>query len=156
MNWLLLKNSLLVSGLTTLLAEGLGFLAALWLAGLAPRWRSCVLALAVTALALPPFLVTNCWLQFLGSAGVWRSWLPLNIISLGGTVWILALLLWPIPLLAVLSAWHRLEPAQLESDTAVTGWTLICGLLLPLARSALALAAVLVFVLSLNNFSFGP
>ncbi len=153
MNWLLLRNSLLVSVLTTLLAGGLGFLAALWLAGLAPRWRSCVLALAVAALALPPFLVTNCWLQFLGSAGVWRSWLPLNIISLGGTVWILALLLWPIPLLAVSSAWHRLEPAQLESDTAVTGWTLICGLLLPLARSALALAAVLVFVLSLNNFA---
>ena len=42
MNWLLLRNSLLVSVLTTLLAGGLGFLAALWLAGLAPRWRSCV------------------------------------------------------------------------------------------------------------------
>jgi len=153
MNWLLLKNSLLVSGLTTLLAESLGFIAALWLAGLAPRWRGCFLALAVVALALPPFLVTNCWLHFLGLAGVWRGWLPLNIISLGGTVWILTLLLWPIPLLAVSSAWHRLEPAQLESDTAVTGWPLIRGLLLPLARSALALAAVLTFVLALNNFA---
>ena len=34
MNWLLLKNSLLVAGLTTLLAVSFGFLAALWLAGL--------------------------------------------------------------------------------------------------------------------------
>ena len=121
-----------------------------------PRWRQLrsLAALAVQcALALPPFLVTNCWLHFLGLSGVWRSWLPLNIFSLGGTVWILALLLWPIPLLAVSSAWQRLEPAQLESDTAVTGWALIRGLLLPLARSALALAAVLTFVLALNNFA---
>ena len=71
------------------------------------------------ALALPPFLVTNCWLHFLGLAGVWRGWLPLNIVSLGGTVWILSLLTWPITLLMVLSAWQRLEPSQLESDVAV-------------------------------------
>ena len=74
------------------------------------------LALAVIALALPPFLVANCWLHFLGYTGVWRRWLPLNIFFLGGTVWILALLLWPITLLAVWTAWQRLEPAQLESD----------------------------------------
>ena len=82
MNWLLLKNSLLVGGLTTLLAASFGFLAALWLAGLEGRWRNRLLAVAVMALALPPFVVTNCWLHFLGYAGVWRGWLPLNIVSL--------------------------------------------------------------------------
>ena len=35
----------------------------------------------------------------------------------------------------------------------MTGWALIRGLLLPLARTALALAAVLTFVLALNNFA---
>jgi ABC-type Fe3+ transport system permease subunit/DNA-binding beta-propeller fold protein YncE len=153
LNWPLLKNSLLVSGSATLLALSFGLIAALWLAGLGKRWRNLFLAAAILALALPPFLVTNCWLHFLGHTGVWHQWLPLNIISLSGTVWILSLLLWPIPLLAVLSAWRRLEPAQLESDMAVTGWALIRGLLLPLSRSALALAAVLAFVLALNNFA---
>ena len=153
MNWLLLKNSLLVAGLTTLLAVSFGFLAALWLAGLERRWRHRLLAVAVMALALPPFLVTNCWLHFLGYAGVWRGWLPLNIVSPGGTVWILSLLTWPITLLMVLSAWHRLEPSQLESDVAVSGWWLIRGLLWPLAQTALAQAAVLTFVLALNNFA---
>jgi ABC-type Fe3+ transport system permease subunit/DNA-binding beta-propeller fold protein YncE len=152
-NWTLLKNSLLVAGLTTLLAASFGFLAALWLAGLERRWRNRLLVVAVTALALPPFLVTNCWLHFLGLAGVWRGWLPLNILSLGGTIWMLSLLTWPITLLMVLSAWQRLEPSQLESDVAVTGWWLIRGLLWPLARSALVQAAVLTFVLSLNNFA---
>ena len=153
MNWLLLKNSLLVASLTTLVAASFGFLAALWLAGLESAWRHRLLAVAVTALALPPFLVTNCWLHYLGLAGVWRSWLPLSIVSLGGTVWILSLLTWPITLLLVLSAWQRLEPAQLESDAAVCGWWLIRILLWPLGRTALAQAAVLTFVLALNNFA---
>ncbi|MCX6927851.1 MAG: 6-bladed beta-propeller [Verrucomicrobia bacterium] len=153
MNWLLLKNSLLVGALTTLLAAGFGFLAALWLAGLEGRWRNRFLAVAVMALALPPFLVTNCWLHFLGYAGVWRGWLPLSIVSLGGTIWILTLLTWPITLLMVLSAMQRLEPSQLESDVAVSGWWLIRGLLWPLARTALAEAAVLTFVLAMNNFA---
>ena len=63
------------------------------------------------------------------------------------------LLTWPITLLSVLGAWRRLEPSQLESDPLVTGLALLRGLLFPLARGALAQAAVLTFVLTLNNFS---
>ena len=153
MNWLLLKNSLWVSTAVTLLSLGLGLAGALFVTGLAARWQNLVLGLAVTALVLPPFLVTNCWLHFFGYTGVWRSWLPLDLFSLGGTIWVLSLLLWPIPLLAAWSAWRRLEPAQLESDMALTGWPLIRGLLFPLARTGLGQAAVLVFVLAINNFA---
>jgi iron(III) transport system permease protein len=153
MNWLLLKNSLLVSAGAALLATLFGFLAALWLTGLAPRLRQAFLALAIISLALPPFLVTNCWLDLLGAAGVWRSWLPLDILTLPGAVCILTLLLWPIPLLLVSSAWRRLEPAQLEADPAVIGWALMRVLLLPLAWSAMLQAAVITFVLALSNFA---
>lgn len=153
LNWTLLKNSLLVSGGATLLALVYGFAAALWLMALPSRWRNRFLAVAIMALALPPFLVTNTWMHLLGAAGAWRRWLPFNILSLGGAVWILSLLLWPIPLLAVGSAWKRLEPAQLESDLAVTGWALLRLLLWPLARVAFVQAAVLVFILALNNFA---
>jgi len=125
MNWTLLQNSLLVSALATLLAVALGFIAALWLAGLEARWRMRWLAAAIVALSLPPFLVTNCWLHYLGSAGAWQRWLPLNIFSMGGTVWILTLMLWPITLIAVLGAWQRLEPSQLEADMALTGLALV-------------------------------
>src|SRR5208337_352109 len=112
-----------------------------------------LLAVAVMALALPPFLVTNCWLHYLGTNGVWRGWLHLNIVSLGGAVWILGLMTWPVTFLAVLGAWSRLQPAQLQCDTALTGHWLIRGLLGPAAGGALANAAVLTFVLTLNNFS---
>jgi iron(III) transport system permease protein len=153
MNWPLLQNSLFVAGLTTLGAVAIGVIAAVGLAALEPRWRNPLLLTAVLALILPPFLVTNCWLHYLGLTGVWRSWLPLNIYSLGGTVWILILLTWPLPLLAALSAWQRLEPSQFESDPAVRGAALVRWLLWPAARATAAQAAVLTFVLALNQFA---
>src|SRR5262245_45837738 len=124
MNWHLLANSLLVAGAATLISAGFGFVAALWASGLEQRSRAGAIALAVVALAMPPFLTVNCWLHYLGAAGVWRGWLPLNIFSTGGAIWILALLTWPITLFLVCGAWRRLEPSQLESDPAVTGWAL--------------------------------
>src|SRR5437899_2187013 len=105
MNWALLQNSLLVSALTTLFSVGCGFVAALYLSGLEARCRPRLLGIAIMALALPPFLVTNCWLHYLGQTGVWRAWLPFNIVSLGGTIWILSLLTWPISLLLIWSGW---------------------------------------------------
>ena len=149
----LLQNSLLVSALATLLAALFGIIVALWLAGLEDRWRNVFLMLAGVALALPPFLVTNCWLHLLGHIGVWRNWLPLNIYSLGGTVWILALLLWPITTFAVLAAWRRLQPTHLEADAVLAGRHLIRWLLVPMARGALGQALGLTFVLALNNFA---
>lgn len=153
MNWPLFQNSLLVSGATTLLAMALGFMAALWLAGAERRWRSVGLVFAIAALAMPPFLVTNCWLDLLGANGVLRGWLPLNIFSLPGAAWILALLLWPITALAVWSRWERLEPELLEVEPALRGGALIRYLLLPAARMPLLLAGALTFVLALNNFA---
>jgi ABC-type spermidine/putrescine transport system permease subunit II/sugar lactone lactonase YvrE len=72
---------------------------------------------------------------------------------LGGTVWILTLLTWPIAFLAASSAWQRLEAPQLESDPALTGLPLIRWLLWPMARPSVGLAAVLTFVLAFNNFA---
>src|SRR5437868_7389944 len=151
MNWLLLQNSFLVAGLTMLLAVAFGFMSALWATSLEARSRNWFLALAVMALALPPFLITNCWLHFLGHTGVWRGWLPFDIFSLGGSVWILTLLTWPITLLMARSAWTQLQPSQLESDSAIAGWTLIRSILWPIGRPAVTQAAVLTFVLALNN-----
>jgi ABC-type Fe3+ transport system permease subunit/DNA-binding beta-propeller fold protein YncE len=153
MNWTLLHKSLLVGSMATVLAVGIGFVAALWLAGLEARWQTLFLAAAAIALVLPPFLVTGCWLHFLGYTGVWRGWLPLNLYSLGGTVWILALLLWPITLFLTLGSWRRLEPSQLESDPALNGGSLVRWLLWPQARAALEQATAVTFVLALNNFA---
>lgn len=153
MNWALLQNSLLVAGFTSALALALGFMAALWLTGAERRQRSIGLVVSIAALAMPPFLVTNCWLDLLGANGVLHGWLPLNIFSLPGAAWILALLLWPLTTLAVWSRWERIEPELLEVEPALRGAALIRHLLLPAARTPLLLAGALTFVLALNNFA---
>ncbi len=153
MNWPLLLNSLLVSGLTTLFAVALGFVIALAIACVHGGLRKFLLLASILALVLPPFLVTNCWLELLGNNGAWRGWLPLNIYSLGGTVWLLTLLTWPLITLLTLGAWNRLEAPQLEADSMIRGWAIIRGLLWPVARNAVGQAAVLTFVLALNNFA---
>ncbi|MBI4661823.1 MAG: hypothetical protein HY735_23630 [Verrucomicrobia bacterium] len=153
MSWRLLQNSLLISAASAALGVVLGTLSALWTASLRPRWRFWVLGAAVVALALPPFLVTNCWLYLLGHTGVWRNWVPFGIYSLWGTIWILSLLTWPITLFLVLGAWQRIQPSHLESEPLLRGWAMIRWLLIPAANTALGLGAVLTFVLSLNNFA---
>jgi len=153
MNWPLLQNSLFVSGLATLLASAFGFVVALALAASEPRWRRGLLALTVVALVLPPFLVTNCWLDLLGNNGAWHAWLPLNLYSRGGAIWLLSLLHWPLTTLFVLAAWRRLDRSQLESDPALAGLPLVRWLLGPMAHPAIAQAALLTFVLVLNNFA---
>jgi ABC-type Fe3+ transport system permease subunit/DNA-binding beta-propeller fold protein YncE len=153
MNWALLQNSLLVSAAATAVATAFGLTAALFTSSLEPRARGVFLALAAAALALPPFLVTNCWMDLFGHTGVLRRWLPLDIYSAGGTIWVLALMFWPVTFFAALGAWQRLEAGHLEADPMLAGAALLRWLLLPVAAPALAQAAVLTFVLALNNFA---
>jgi ABC-type Fe3+ transport system permease subunit len=153
MNWTLLGNSLTLATLATALAVGLGLAVALFLMGLDRRWRVGLLILAAVALVLPGFLVANGWIHLFGVAGIWRPGLPVNIYSMGGAVSMLGLLLWPIPLFFLLGAWQRLEAPHLESDPLLTGPVLVARLLVPLARDALSTAAIVTFVLALNNFA---
>lgn len=153
MNWSLLSHSLLISSLVAVLAGVLGFSTALALACVPPAWRRLLLGAALVALALPPFLITNTWLDLLGQQGLLRPWIPVSIYSTGGAVWLLTLLYWPITALFTLGAWARLELAQLEADPALRGGALVRCLLWPMARVSVGYAAVLTFVLALNNFS---
>jgi ABC-type Fe3+ transport system permease subunit/DNA-binding beta-propeller fold protein YncE len=153
MNWPLVFNSLLVSGAATAGAVVGGFFAALFLAGLEARWRTFFTAAAVLALALPPFLVVNCWIELLGERGAWRPWLPWNIYSFGGTIWVLILLTWPVTFFLAAAALGRARAEQLESDPLLRGGALLRWLLLPLARTALLQGAILTLVLTLNNFA---
>jgi ABC-type Fe3+ transport system permease subunit/sugar lactone lactonase YvrE len=79
--------------------------------------------------------------------------LPVNIYTLGGAIWVLALLNWPIAFLLVSAAWRRVQAAHLEVDARLEGRFLLRWLLLPLARTALGQSAILILVLALNNFA---
>src|ERR1051325_4249090 len=153
MNWSLFANSMCVAGASTLLALVLGFAVAVVLSVSFLFMRRTLLALTIAVLALPSFLVTNCWIDLLGTNGLVHRWLPLNIFSLGGAVWILSLVLWPVPALAIWSAWRKLEVVHFEIDPAVRGVSLFRHLLIPAARSNIVGSAAIVFALALNNFA---
>lgn len=153
MNWPLVFNSVAVSVATTVLALLGGLLAALWFAGCGRFGRKLFPAAAVAAMALPPFLVVNCWIELLGENGKWRHWLPVNIYSPGAAIWVLALLNWPITFLFVTAAWRRVQATQLEADPLLEGGFLVRWLLLPVARTEILGAAVLTLVMALNNFA---
>jgi iron(III) transport system permease protein len=131
----------------------LGLAGAVVLSIAGPIVRQWILALAVAVLALPSFLVTNCWIDLLGVNGILHRALPVNMFSLPGAVWILALLFWPIPALAVWSAWRKLEPVHFEIDPLLRGWRLCRLVLAPAAKPQLVLSAAIVFALALNNFA---
>ncbi|MCZ7637339.1 MAG: hypothetical protein M5U12_15680 [Verrucomicrobia bacterium] len=153
MTWSLLSNSLGFAGLAAGLALGFGLTAALALASLPRRLQILGVGLAAVALVLPPFLVANCWLDLLGHTGRWRAWLPIPLFDLRTAAALMALMLWPIPMLAALGAWQRLAPAHLEIEPRLAGRRLLRHLLLPAAWPALALATALTFVLALANLA---
>jgi ABC-type Fe3+ transport system permease subunit/DNA-binding beta-propeller fold protein YncE len=163
MNWSLLQNSLMVAGLATAFAGVAGFGAALWLSGLGRRGRAAFLILATVALALPPFLVTGCWMQLLSSAGLPIERFVTQIATDGGWRWqlglvgltalVLALMLWPITLFLTLGAWQQVEPSHLESEPVLTGTPLVRWLLWPMGRGAVGQAAAVTLVLALNDFA---
>ncbi len=153
MNWVLLKNSLMVGALATAVALIMGLVVAVWLLTLGRRARAVALGCAVAGFALPAFLVTGIWLDLLGNAGRLRDWVPFDVYSLPGCAWILGLMHWPVAAAAAWLAWRRIEAAQLEVDPMLRGAALLRDLLLPIAAPALRIAAALMLVLTLGNFA---
>ena len=153
MNWPLLQNSLLLAGCVTAAATLSGCMAAVYVAGLRRGWQGLFVALAVAVLALPPFLVTNTWLNYFGLTGTWRQYLDFDIYSFGGTVLVLTMQLWPIAFVLALARLRGMERAYLEQEPLLRGIALWRFLLWPFCRGTILQSALLIFVLALNNFS---
>jgi ABC-type Fe3+ transport system permease subunit/DNA-binding beta-propeller fold protein YncE len=153
MNWTLAANSLVLAAGSALLATLAGAAVALLALSLPRRAGLLVMACAGVGLALPPFLVTNCWLDLLGNTGRWRGWLPFSIYSMGGAVLVLSSLLWPLAAFLAWGAWRGLDTAHFEIEPAATGNHLVRAVLWPVAQPALGAALLLAFTLGLNNVS---
>ncbi len=153
MSWGLLLNSLALAVPVALGAVALGWLVALFIASSCGRVRWLVLVAAVVSLALPPFLVVSTWLGLLGTVGVLKPWLPLDIYSHGGAALVLTLMLWPLPCLMCLGSLKRLTVELLDAEPGLNGWSLACSLLLPMTRPAALQSGVIVFALAFNNIA---
>jgi iron(III) transport system permease protein len=149
----LLLNSLIAASVATALAVAFGFATALFSSALPRRAQRVLLFAAIVALTLPPFVVVNCWLHYLGGTGVWRTWLNVDIFNVWGVAWLMALMLWPITFGAAWSAWRMLDATHLDAEPSLSGFALVRWLLLPASRNSMVAAAVLTFALAINQFS---
>lgn len=149
----LIANSVWVGVGAAALAVGLGFLVAL-AAVSSPAWmRTAIYFTAAAALALPPFLIANVWLELtsewrarLGAESSVHAMRPVTALVLG-------LMYWPIPFLFITSTWHTIQAAHLELTPQLVGRKLIYHLLFPVARPALLQSALMVLALGLSNFT---
>src|SRR4051812_1970094 len=149
----LLTNSLVVALGTTAAASLLGFAMAIWASSSNRSVRIGLVSLAIITFALPAFLQVNCWIELFGVAGRWPKVLPFPLYSSAGAIAIMTVLLWPIAFGVILATLNGLDPGYLEAEPALRGLRLIRCLLWPMLRRSLAAAAVLVFVLAVNNFT---
>ena len=153
MNWTLLQNSFVVAASSAVLATLFGAAFALFAAALSGTLRRLAIAAAVIALVLPPFLVTNTWLQYFGLAGICRPYFDFNLYSLPGTVILITLSLWPVAFLLMLGSILRLQSVYLEQEPFLRGASFFKYLLWPTCRASVAQSFALNFILALNNFS---
>jgi ABC-type Fe3+ transport system permease subunit len=153
MHWGLIANSFMVASGATLGAMVLGGAVACWARMLPGAARAAVQGASTAALALPSFLVLNAWLDLLAPGGWVTRVVSLPVLPLAGASAILALLYWPISYGALLAALDAIPREHLEIEPRIRGLRLVRGILWPATRDVLGVSALLVFVLSLNQFS---
>lgn len=160
--WLLLRNSLALAGITTLASVAIGFpLAFLLVRTIVPGKAVLAFCFAVPLVA-PPYILAMIWGQLLGAQGLITGVLkegfsltqaPYAIHGLGGSAWVLTLCYYPIVMLTTAAALLSADAAHEEAGRLFAGWRrALLGITLRQCLPGASIGALLVFILSLGNF----
>ena len=158
------RNSLLLASLVALIAVPCGTLLA-WAVGRTDMpGRGLLRGLVFAAFVTPSFLGATAWIFLAAPNSGWlnRVWVtltgashgPLNIYSLGGAVFVIAMYSYPFAFAFVSSA-LELVPSEMERSAAMlgAGWLRIAWrITLPLVRPAIVAGALLSFLEALAEF----
>ncbi len=158
----LLGASLLLAGLVTVLAWGGGVLLGVLLGRTDLPGRRLLAGAFTVPLLLPPWVLAVAWADLLGRDGllapvlgrVLAARLDALLFGLPGCVLVLGTAFLPVPMLLAMVALAGIDPRLEEAGRLHAGWgTVLRRVSLPLALPGLLLAAVLVLVLALGEFS---
>lgn len=107
-------------------------------------WKPLVRMLLAAPLLLPPYVAALAWLSLAGGAGLY---------SVAGAVFVLALVLYPLSMLATEVAVRRIEPGLEEAALIVTSPRYVLWrITMRLAAPGVIAAALLIFVLTISEF----
>jgi iron(III) transport system permease protein len=151
--WMLLIRSLVLAGAVTACAVAIGAPLALLIARTDLPGRPALWMLHAFPMFLPPFLLALGWFQLLGREGLLGSELTARLLfSEVGLVVVLALAFSPVVTSLVALALLGVDASFEEAARlAARPWRVATRILLPATRPALALAAIVVFALSVSE-----
>ncbi len=160
--WRLLGSSILLAAAVALAACAAGIPLGVLLARTDLPGRRLLAALFTVPLLLPPWVLAVAWAALAGREGLLAPVVgPGAALALdrflygpGGCVLVLGTAFLPVPLLLTMAALAEIDPRLEEAGRLHAGWgTVLVRISLPLALPGLLLAAVLVFLLALGEFT---
>src|SRR5262249_59306691 len=151
--WLLLIRSLMLAAAVTACAIAIGVPLGLLIARTDLPGRRALWMVHAFPMFLPPFLLALAWFQLLGREGLLGDEMTARLLfSEVGLIVVLALTFSPVVTsmmaLALLGMDASLEEA---ARVAARPWRVATRILLPAARPTLALAAIVVFALTISE-----
>ena len=161
-NWVLLKQSLALAFLTTLIATGIGAPLGILFSRTDLAFRRLFALILVTPLLLPPYISAFCWFLVFGREGfIFRRFgrevagiTSSLLFGLPGCVLTLSLCYMPIVVLMVMIYAKTINPDLEAAARIVSRWRrVLWQITLPLILPGVSLAAMLVFLLSMGEFS---
>ena len=154
----LLYNTTVLGLSTAALATLIGVPLGVALARIDLPWKPLVRMLLAAPLLLPPYVAALAWVSIGGGAGlltqiVGHDVSSTRIYSLPGAVLVLALVFYPLSMLATEVAVRRIEPRLEEAALIVTSPRhVLRRITMRLAAPSVIAAALLIFVLTISEF----
>lgn len=158
----LLENSLSLSMLTTMLAIAIGLPLGILFGKSDLPLRSVFIFLFTTPLLLPPYILAVSWFDLLGRDGYLASILGSGVarvtsyllFGLPGCVLVLITTFMPIVMLLTITYLKTVNPHLEEAAKLVASWPIVLkSITIPIILPGVLLAAILVFILTLGEFS---
>ena len=149
--WILMRHSLTLASAVALLTVLAGVPLGILLGKTDLPFRSFFMLLYVTPLLVPPYIFAVSWSDFFANT----EGLSLEFLfGLPGAVLVLFTVFLPIPVLLTIFFLHTVNPRLEEAGLLMASWPQVMkGITIPLIVPAIALALMLVFILTFGELS---
>ncbi len=160
--WTLMAHSAALACLVTALAVGIGVPLGILFGKTDLPLRRLFTALFVVPLLVPPYIVAVSWVDLLGRDGLAAGLLGAGAAAgtarllegLPGCTAVLFSVFLPVPMLLTMVFLRSVDPRLEEAGRLVSGWWgVMRGITMPLVLPGVLLAGLLVFLLTLGEFT---
>ncbi len=159
--WKLMKHSLILSLVVTICTIIIGVPLGIVLGKTDIPVSKLFIFLFIIPMLIPPYIIAISWFDLLGKQGILSKVTPLFIkttnqllFGLPGCGFVLFSIFLPIPMLMTILLLHSINPRLEEAGKLLANWRKVLKYItLPIIIPGISMAAVLVFLFSLGEFT---